>query len=58
MDRNDIPQDQRHLEDPSGASNNDFQAYGMFDANYAPILRQVSTISKWTKTIIHLILVT
>jgi hypothetical protein len=58
MDKNEIAQDQRHLEDPSGASNNDFQAYGMFDANCAPILRQVSTISKWTKMIIHLSLVT
>jgi hypothetical protein len=42
MDRNEIPHDQRHIVDPSGASNNDLRAYGMFDANRAPILYQDS----------------
>jgi hypothetical protein len=41
-----------------GCVQNDFRAYGRFGANRAPILNQISTISKWTETSFHLSLVT
>jgi hypothetical protein len=37
---------------------NYFWAYGTFDANHAPILHQISAISKWTKRSFQLSLVT
>ena len=39
MERSEIPHDPRHQGVPSGVQN-DFRAYGTFDANRAPILRQ------------------
>jgi hypothetical protein len=36
--KREIPHDPRHLGVPLGASKNDFQAYGSFDTNRAPIL--------------------
>jgi hypothetical protein len=41
-----------------GCVQNNFQAYGTFGANRAPICIEISTISKWIETSFHFSLVT
>jgi hypothetical protein len=40
-----------------GSAQNDFWACGMFGTKRAPILRHVSTLSKWTKSSFHMSLI-
>jgi hypothetical protein len=42
MNQNEIPHDRRYLGVPSGASKNNFRAYGMFGANRALILLKLA----------------
>jgi hypothetical protein len=49
MDWNEIPHDQHHQGDPSGASNNDFEHMVRSTQTVHQSCVRVSTISKWTK---------
>jgi hypothetical protein len=53
MDRKELPLDPRNVGVPLCVQN-DFRAYGTFDANCAPICAKINTISKQTKTSFHL----